>query len=166
MAHIKGFNHWMLGEATVEPPVEVVNTDFVTWEPTRDQDGMYPFQAFHYSVMHPRKSEDVGGETPYTSIQAHNDSLLWMHGFADLASRVNVIDAAGQPYGPISLEEADTLDYAALGLRINTARLRETASRYYEIIGNLSVQWQGEPPVLPLPLEDRYLFPDGLDASQ
>jgi hypothetical protein len=167
MAVIEKINDWMLGDATVDPPVEVVNTKFRTWEP--DELGRYTIQALHYSVMHPhvlRRDDDLQRAAPYSSVTAHNRSLLWVYAVAETASRLNVIDADGNPYGPISVSEADKLDYSSLNLRIDSDALRIRSTDFYHSIGGITLKWIGDPPEIALPLESRYFFPDGFPGQE
>lgn len=162
MPVIEKINHWMLGQARVEPPVEVVNTQFVTWKP--DAEDTYPVQALHYAIMHPhvmQRDSDIRTEDPFSSVGAHNRSTLWTYGIADIASRTNVVDADGNPYGPINTRDADGIDYDVLNLRLNTAALRQNASDFYHSIGEVTLHWIGEPPLIRFPVDTEYFFPNG-----
>ena len=99
-------HHWLLGRCEVEPPVPVVNTDFITWEP--DAAGHYPAQALHYSLMHRIVSAGdpdlVSGKNhSRSSLAVHTKSLLNTYVVTDFASRFRVLNADGTPHEHLAL---------------------------------------------------------------
>jgi hypothetical protein len=160
---------WLLGDFSVEPPVPVVDTDFHSWEP--DENGRYPVQALHYSVMHPyvlAHDDDLKYDRarPESSVGANNRSLLFTYLRVARASMVNVVDQDGNQQPPIPVQIVDEPStYGGGKFSLDTVGLREDSSKFYKRIGGVTLKWEGEPPFIPCPVENSLFFPDSEDTQ-